>query len=59
MNITQINNTNKVLKALIIMILFSHMGMDKEQIRKIVIWDTELSFQTMHLRKEGETPDNT
>ena len=41
------------------MILFSHMGMDKEQIRKIVIWDTELSFQTMHLRKEGETPDNT
>ena len=38
--------------------MFSHMGMTKEQIRKIIIWDTELHFQTKRLRYEGETPDD-
>ena len=40
------------------MIMFSHMGMTKEQIRKIIIWDSELHFQTKCLRYEGETPDD-
>lgn len=47
LNLTQMNNTINVIKALIIMILYSRMGMEKEDIRKIVMWDTELNFQTM------------
>lgn len=58
LNFTQMCDTINVLKALIIMIMFSHMGMTKEQIRKIIIWDSELHFQTMCLRNEGETPDD-
>ena len=50
----QIINTNNVLKALIIMIFFSHMKLDLDTIRKILCWDTELNFQTMCLRLEGE-----
>ncbi|MDK2801396.1 MAG: hypothetical protein PWQ70_3015 [Clostridiales bacterium] len=58
LNFNQICDTINVLKALIIMIMFSHMGMTKEQIRKIIIWDSELHFQTKCLRYEGETPDD-
>lgn len=54
----QMNDTINVLKALLIMIFYSHMGMDKEIIRKIVEWDSELHFQTMCLRLEGEAPDD-
>lgn len=53
----QMYDTINVLKSLIIMILYSHMGMSKEEIRKIIIWDSELHFQTMCLRQEGELPD--
>lgn len=58
LNFNQMFDTINVLKALIIMIMFFHMGMTKEQIRKIIIWDSELNFQTMCLRNEGETPDD-
>ncbi len=54
----QMNNTIKVLKALLIMIMFSNMGMEKEVIRKIIIWDSELNFQTLCLRNDGETPED-
>ncbi len=53
----QMHDTINVLKSLIIMILYSHMGMSKEEIRKIIIWDSELHFQTMCLRQEGELPN--
>lgn len=43
------------LKALIIAILYSKMGMTNEVIRKILMWDSELHFQTMYLRKPGES----
>lgn len=45
-----------VLKATIISIFFSHMGMEKELIRKILAFDSELSWQTMCLRKPDEKP---
>lgn len=57
LNFTQICNTINVLKALLIMILYTHMGMSKNDARKIIIWDDELHFQTMFLREEGELPD--
>ena len=58
LNFTQICNTINVLKALIIMILYTQMGMTSDEARKIVIWDDELHFQTMCLRNDGETPEN-
>lgn len=42
----QMNETINVLKALLVMILYSHMGIDKETIRKIMAGDSELHFQT-------------
>ncbi len=57
LNFTQMCNTINILKALIIMILYTHMGMTNDEARKIIIWDEELSFQTMCLRKEGELPN--
>ena len=56
LNFTQICNAINVLKALIIMILYTHMGMPNDDARKIIIWDNELHFQTMCLRQEGEKP---
>ena len=56
LNFTQVCNTINVLKALLIMIFYSHMGMEKEDIRKIIIWDSELHFQTMCLRNEEDRP---
>lgn len=58
LNFTQMCRAINILKALIIMIFYRHMGMDKESIRKIVIWDSELHFETMILRKDGERPDD-
>ena len=54
----QLDFTINALKALIIAIWYSEMGMEKETIRKILMWDSELSFQTMYLRKEGEFPND-
>ena len=45
-----------VLKATIISIFFSHMGMEKELIRKIMTFDNELKWQTMCLLSEGDRP---
>lgn len=45
-----------VLKSTIIAILFSHMGMDKELIRRIMGFDNELHWQTMCLREKDERP---
>lgn len=42
----QMNETINVLKALLIMILYSHMGIDRKTIRKILARDSELHFQT-------------
>jgi len=58
LNFTQMCNTINVLKALLIMILYTQMGMTNDEARKIIIWDTELHFQTMCLRKDKEKPDN-
>ena len=48
----QMYDTLNVLKALIIMIWFSQMGMDKETIQQIMIRDSELQFQTMCLQEK-------
>ena len=58
LNFTQICNAINVLKALIIMILYTHMGMTNDDARKIIIWDNELLFQTKCFRKEEEKPNN-
>lgn len=49
----QMNETINVLKALLVMILYSHMEIDKETIRKIMIEDSELHFQTSCLIEEA------
>ena len=41
------NDTINVLKALILSILFSHMGMSEKEICEIISNDSELRFQTM------------
>lgn len=56
LEIQQICTSITVLKSTIIAILLSHMGIDKELIRKIIEFDNELHWQTMCLIKEGETP---
>lgn len=56
LEIQQICTSITVLKSTIIAILLSHMGIDKELIRKIIEFDNELHWQTMCLRKEDETP---
>ena len=40
----------------IISIFFEHMGMEKDLVRKILVFDNELDFQTMCLREEGDCP---
>lgn len=57
LNFTQMCKTINVLKALIIMIFYTRMGMSSDDARKIIIWDDELHFQTMCLRKDGERPN--
>ncbi len=52
----QILDSINVLKATIIAILFEHMGIEKELIRKILAFDTELRFQTMYIRNEDDRP---
>lgn len=54
----QMGDTINVLKALIIMIFYSRMGMEGSVIRRIIMWDSELNFQTMCLREEGERPED-
>lgn len=51
----QMNETINVLKALLIMILFSHMAMDKENIIKTIIEDSELCSQTSCLIQKDAT----
>ena len=45
-----------VLKATIISIFFSHMNMERELIRHIMAFDSELRFQTKCLRNENDKP---
>ena len=52
----QMNLSINVLKATIITILYSHMNMDMELIRRIIEFDTELHDQTMFLRQPDEFP---
>ena len=54
----QMDDTINALKALIIMIFYSRMGMERSVIRRIMMWDSELNFQTMCLREEGERPED-
>lgn len=54
LEIQQICTSITVLKATIISILYSHMGMDMDLVRKIIEFDNELWGQTMFLRKDGE-----
>ena len=56
LEIGQISTSINVLKATIISILFYHMGMEEDLIRKILEFDDELHFETMVLRAEGERP---
>lgn len=52
----QILESIDVLKATIVSIFLEHMGMEKELIRKMLEFDTELHFQTMCLREESDRP---
>lgn len=54
----QINDSINVLNALILSILYGRMGFENDMIRKTLMWDDELSFQTQYLREEGEKPFN-
>lgn len=53
---TQLHDSIFVLKSLILMILFSNMGVSHEDIRKIMSWDMELGTRTSYLRQKGEQP---
>lgn len=46
--------TANVLKALILMIFYENMGMTVEDARKIIIWDSELGFETQCLMKDND-----
>lgn len=52
----QIIDSIPVLKSTIVAILLSHMGLEKELIRRIIEFDNELQWKTMFLRKESEHP---
>ncbi|WP_346877090.1 HEPN domain-containing protein [Clostridium sp. UBA5712] len=52
----QMSDTINVLKATIISIFMSHMDIETDLIRKILEFDSELHFQTMCLRVDGEQP---
>lgn len=52
----QILDSINVLKATIISIFFSHMGIEKDLIRRILEFDNELHWQTMCLREEADRP---
>lgn len=52
----QICTSISVLKSTIIAILYSHMGMEMDLIRKIIEFDNELHLQTMCLREDDERP---
>lgn len=54
----QWDSTILSLKALVIAILYSKMDMQADMIREILMYDAELCFQTMYLRKGRETSDN-
>lgn len=56
LEIGQISTSINVLKATIISILFCHMGMEEDLIRKILEFDDELHFETMVLRTEEDRP---
>ena len=55
LNFTQLSDSIKVLKATIISILLSHIKLGDIG-RKMIAFDSELNFQTMFLRQEGEKP---
>lgn len=55
LNYTQLSESIKVLKATIISILLSHIELGDIG-RKMIAFDSELNFQTMFLRQEGEKP---
>ena len=52
----QILDSINVLKATIISIFLSHMGIEKDLIRRILVFDSELHWQTMCLREEIDRP---
>lgn len=56
LNFSQMTDSIDVLKATIISIFFYHMGMEKELIRRIMVFDSELHWQTGCLYIEGEKP---
>ncbi len=55
LNFTQLSDSIKVLKATIISILLSHIELGDIG-RKMIAFDSELNFQTMFLKQEGEKP---
>lgn len=56
LSFSQLNNSIRVLKATIISVFLSHMGMEIDLIRRIMEFDSELNFETMFLRKPEERP---
>lgn len=56
LNFNQMTDSIDVLKATIISIFFYHMGVEKELVRRILVFDSELHWQTMCLFVEGEEP---
>ena len=56
MDFSQMNNAIRVLKATIISIFLTHMGIERDLVRRIIEFDCELHFETMFLRKPEERP---
>lgn len=54
LTLSQMNTAIRVIKALIIMIFYYEMGIEKEKIREIMIKDTELHFETIVLQENKE-----
>lgn len=56
LNILQMKESINVLKALIVSIFLSHIGLNEGTIRRMLVFDDELDFQTLFLRKQDDKP---
>lgn len=55
-NFNQLYKAINVLKATIISIMFAKMGIEKDMVRKLLMFDDELIWETKYLQEEGEVP---
>ena len=56
LDFSQMGESINTLKASIIAIFLSRMGIEQDLLRRILEFDNELNFQTMFLRREGDEP---